>query len=281
MVLLQYMVYAFIISFGSGVCGALLGLGGGVLLVPLLVFLLDVPIHLASGASIVAVVATSSAAAATYVREELTNIRLGMFLELATTIGAISGAFLMSLTSEGVLQVVFGISLSYAAVIMFLQLRKGERSWVKMPNDRLSKMLALGGRYFDAARGEEITYGVSRTPLTFGVSYLAGVISGLLGIGGGGVKVPTMNVLSSVPMKVAVATSNFMIGVTAAASALVYIRNKYVNAFITAPVILGTLTGAYVGARLTKRVRGVVLKKFFIAVITLLAVSMILSGLGV
>jgi len=276
-----YMVFEFIISLGSGACGALLGLGGGVLLVPLLVFLLGVPIQFASGASIVAVVATSSVAASTYVREELTNMRLGMFLELATTLGAVSGAFLTAMTSESMLKTVFGISLLYAAAIMFLQQRRESRSWVQRPNDRLSEKLALGGRYYDAARDEEITYGVGRTPLTFGVSYVAGVVSGLLGIGGGGVKVPAMNVLSGVPMKVAVATSNFMIGVTAAASALVYIRHQYVDAFITAPVMLGTLIGAYIGSRLTRRIRGVVLKNFFIVVLSLLAARMILSGLGV
>lgn len=281
MILPLYIVLALILSFGSGVAGALLGLGGGVFLVPLLVFLLGVPIHLASGASIVAVVATSSAAAATYVKEEMTNMRLGMFLELATTLGAVSGAFLTSLVSEGVLQFVFGISLLYAAAMMYLQQRRVKRSWAQGSNDRLAELLALGGRYFDAARGDEITYGVDRTPLTFGASYLAGVVSGLLGIGGGGVKVPAMNVLGGVPMKAAVATSNFMIGVTAAASALVYIRKQYVDAFFTAPVVLGTLIGASVGAQLTNRVKGDVLKQLFIVVLTLLAVKMILSGLGV
>ena len=276
-----YMVYAFIIALGSGVFGALLGLGGGVLLVPLLVFLLGVPIHLASGASIIAVVATSSAATATYVKEGLTNIRLGMFLELATTIGAVSGAFLASLTSEWVLRVVFGISLLYATATMFLQQRRGERSRIRRRNDQLSEMLQLGGGYFDAALGVDVTYGVGRTPLTFAVSYLAGIVSGLLGIGGGGVKVPAMNLLSGVPMKAAVATSNFMVGVTAAASALVYMRNQCVDAFIAAPVVLGALIGAYAGARLTNRVRGAALKNLFIVVLTILAVRMILSGLGV
>jgi len=281
LILLAYIVYALIISFGSGALGALLGLGGGVLLVPLLVFLLGVPIHLASGASIVAVVATSSAAAATYVRNELTNMRLGMFLELATTLGAVSGAFLTSIVSENLLRVMFGVSLLYAAVTMFLQQRKGDGSWVPKPNDGPAEALRLGGRYFDETLGEEVVYGVSRTPFTFAVSYLAGVVSGLLGIGGGGIKVPAMNVLSSVPMKAAVATSNFMIGVTAAASALVYIRNQYCDAFVTAPVLLGTLIGASVGARLTNRVRGPLLKKFFIVVLCILGVRMILSGVGV
>jgi uncharacterized membrane protein YfcA len=122
---------------------------------------------------------------------------------------------------------------------------------------------------------------VSRTPLTFGISYVAGVLSGLLGIGGGGVKVPAMNAVSNVPMRAAAATSNFMIGVTAAASALVYVRNQYCDFFLTAPVVLGTLAGAYVGARFTNRVKGVVIKRLFIAVMIILGLSMIMSGVGI
>lgn len=275
-----FVLEALVISFGSGVLGALLGLGGGVIMVPLLIFLLGVPIHIAAGASIVAVVATSSAAAATYVREKLTNIRLGIFLELATTLGAVSGALLTSTIGEGILRVIFGLSLLYAAVTMLLQVRRKGRSWTQTPNDWLAEKLGLGGSYYDAARREEVSYGVSRTPLTFGISYVAGVLSGLLGIGGGGIKVPAMNAASNVPMKAALATSNFMIGVTAAASALVYVRNQYCDFFLTAPVVLGTLAGAYVGARFTNRVRGVFLKRLFIAVMTLLGVSMIMSGVG-
>lgn len=250
-------------------------------MVPLLVFLLNVPIHIAAGASIIAVVATSSAAAAAYVRDELTNMRLGMFLELATTLGAVTGAFLTSVTSESALKVVFGLSLLYAATTMYRQMRNTSRSWVLMQNDRIAETLHLDGSYYDAAREEQVTYGVGRTPFTFGISYLAGIISGLLGIGGGGVKVPAMNVVSGIPMKVAVATSNFMIGVTAAASALVYFRNGYCDAFITAPVVLGTLLGATTGARLTRKLRGVVLKKVFIVLLGVLAARMLLSGVGV
>jgi uncharacterized membrane protein YfcA len=274
-----YVFFALLISIGSGILGALLGLGGGVILVPLLIFLLDVPIKFASGASIVAVVATSSAAAATYVRDELTNIRLGMFLELATTLGAVSGAFIISLISENLLKIIFGVTLLYAALTMYMQQRRG-RQTLHRSNDRIAEALSLDGRYFDEALGEEVEYGVVRTPITFGVSYLAGVISGLLGIGGGGIKVPTMNVLGGVPMKVAVATSNFMIGVTASASALFYISNQYCDTFVTAPVILGTLIGASIGARLTNRLSSEVLKKFFVVVLCILAARMILSGVG-
>ncbi|MDH5200789.1 MAG: sulfite exporter TauE/SafE family protein [Candidatus Bathyarchaeota archaeon] len=268
-------------SLGSGLAGAMLGLGGGVFMVPLLVFLMGVPIKIAAGASILAVVATSSAAAATYIRDEITNMRLGMFLELATTVGAVTGAFVTASVSESALSIVFGLTLFYASAVMYQQMRKVGRSWVATQNDDLANRLHLEGQYYDKARSEWITYGVSKTPVTFGISYVAGVVSGLLGIGGGGIKVPAMNVVGGVPMKVAVATSNFMIGVTAAASALVYIRNGFCDAFVAGPVMLGTLLGAFTGARLTGRVRGVFLKKVFVVVLALIAARMILLGAGV
>ena len=280
MYLPPYVLYALIISFGSGILGAMLGLGGGIIIVPLLIFLLGIPIHVASGASIIAVVATSSAAAVTYVKEEMTNMRLGMFLELATTIGAVTGAFLTSIASEEALKIIFGFSLLYAAAMMYLQSRRTERSWVQQNNDTIAEKLSLNGSYYDAARGETIAYGVNHTPLTLSISYLAGIVSGLLGIGGGGIKVPTMNVVAGVPMKVAVATSNFMIGVTAAASALVYIRNGFCDAFVTTPVVLGTLFGAFIGARLVRHVKGMNLKRVFIVVLPILGLRMILSGVG-
>ena len=276
-----FTLQAFIISIATGVVGALLGLGGGVFIVPLLVFLLGVPLQIASGASILAVLATSIAAAAIYVKDDMTNMRLGFFLELATTFGALMGAFIAPFGGDQILMIVFGLTLVYAAGTMFNQIKKGGRSWVQAPNDGLAERLSLGGSYYDTARGETIEYGVSRTPAIFGISSVAGVISGLLGIGGGGIKVPAMNTVGNIPMKAAIATSNFMIGVTAAASALVYIRNQYIDAFIAAPVVLGTLIGASVGARFTNRVKGVALKKAFIVMLFIVAVRMILSGVGI
>jgi hypothetical protein len=275
------MIFTFLIAIGSGFLGALLGLGGGIIMVPLLIFLLDVPIHLAAGASIVAVVATSSVSASVYVRDKITNMRLGMFLELATTLGAVTGASFMAVTSESFLKTVFGLSLIYASIVMRIQMRKTDRSWVKKTDDWLAGKLRLGTSYFDEARSETIVYGVDRTPQTFGISYIAGILSGLLGIGGGGVKVPAMNVVSSIPMKAAVATSNFMIGVTAAASALIYIRNGYCDSFVTAPVVLGTIIGSYIGANVTRKISGMLLKRVFIVVLLILGLRMIASGTGI
>jgi uncharacterized membrane protein YfcA len=275
-----FLFTAFTIAILSGFLGALLGLGGGIIIVPLLIFILKIPIQIAAGASIVAVVATSSASASVYVRDEITNIRLGMFLELATTLGAISGAILAADFSENVLKVIFGLSLLYASFLMWHQLRKSDRSWEQKENDRIAEKLQLGDFYYDSARSETITYGVSRSIPTFLISYVAGILSGLLGIGGGGVKVPAMNIVSGVPMKAAVATSNFMIGVTASASALIYIRNGFCESFTTAPVVLGTLIGSYYGARYALMLRGVLLKKVFIVILLLIGIRMIISGGG-
>jgi len=273
-----FTLYALIIALGSGFLGALLGLGGGVIMVPLLIFLLDIPIHIAAGASIIAVVATSSAATSVYVKNEITNTRLGMFLELATTIGALSGASLMSVVSESFLQILLGASLLYAALVMLNKMRDAGTTWVNKPNDWLAKRLSLGGSYYDDAIGAQVEYGVHRTLPTFLISYIAGIISGLLGIGGGGIKVPAMNVISNIPMKVSVATSNFMIGVTASASALVYLRHGYCDFFITAPVVLGTLIGSNLGARATKQIRGPSLKLLFVLVLLVLGLRMVIFG---
>lgn len=275
-----FIISALIIALCSGFLGALLGLGGGVIMVPLLVFILDIPIHIAAGASIIAVVATSSVAASVYIRDEVTNLRLGMFLEIATTLGAITGASIMVGVSEALLQIIFALSLIYASFVMWFQIKQTGRSWVSKDNDWIADKLRLGASFYDSARGETVMYGVSRSFPTFIISYIAGIISGLLGIGGGGIKVPAMNVVSSIPMKAAVATSNFMIGVTAAASALVYIRNGFCDGFITAPVVLGTLIGSYIGAMAALRLRGVVLKKIFIIILLLLGIRMIISGVG-
>jgi uncharacterized membrane protein YfcA len=275
-----FIFIALIIALGSGFLGALLGLGGGVIMVPFLVFGLGVPIQIASGASIIAVVATSSISASVYVQDKITNMRLGMFLEMATTLGAVTGASLMVGVGENILEIILGASLLYAAFVMWHQLRNTSLSWIPKENDWLAQKLNLGTSYYDPASGQTIAYGVNRSLPTFIISYIAGIVSGLLGIGGGGMKVPAMNVISSVPMKAAVATSNFMIGVTAAASAIVYIRNGFCDGFVTAPVVLGTLTGSYLGASVALHVKGILLKKTFIVILLILGLRMLSLGMG-
>ena len=276
-----FTLQAFILSVVTGAVGALLGSGGGVFTVSFLVFLLGVPIQVASGTSILAVLAKSIASSAKYVKEDMTNIRLGFFLELATTLGALTGAIAVPFVNAKILSIVFGLTLFYTAGTMFKQIKKGGRSWVNAQNDGLAERLSLAGSYYDNAREESIEYSVSRTPETFGISYIAGIMSGLLGIGGGAIKVPTMNVIGNIPMKAAVATSNFMIGVTAATIALVYIRNQYCDVFIAAPVVLGSIIGASIGARFSTQVKGIALKKTFIVLLNIIAIRMILFGMGI
>lgn len=275
-----FIMTALLISLGSGFLGALLGLGGGVLMVPLLVFGLGIPIQIASGASIVAVVATSSISASVYVQDKITNMRLGMFLEMATTLGAVTGASLMMGIGENILEIILGASLLYATFVMWHQMKNSNLSWIPKENDWLANKLKLGTNYYDPALNRTITYGINRSIPTFILSYIAGIVSGLLGIGGGGMKVPAMNVISSVPMKAAIATSNFMIGVTAAASAIVYIRNGFCDGFVTAPVVLGTLVGSYIGASVALQVKGFILKKIFIIILLILGFRMMISGMG-
>ena len=266
-----------ILALLSGLLGSLLGLGGGVILVPLLVLLLHLPMHMASAASIMAVVATSTAATSNYVREGLTNLRLGVFLELSTTLGAISGALITTAIDEPLLRVILGLILIYAAATMFRRI--GE--WRPKVSDGLASRLRLDGCYYDKAEGIEIAYGVDKTPAVLILSYLAGVISGLLGIGGGGIKVPAMNLLGGVPMKAAVATSSFMIGITAAAAAILYMKYGYCNNLIAASVILGALLGASLGSRITPRIRGRSLKMLFSILLIVIGLRMILSGVGI
>lgn len=266
-----------ILALLSGLLGSLLGLGGGVILVPLLVLLLHLPMHTASAASILAVVATSTASTSNYVREGLTNLRLGVFLELSTTLGAISGALMTIAMGEPLLRVVLGLILIYAAIMMLRRI--GE--WKPKVSDGLASRLKLDGCYYDKAEGIEIAYGVDKTPAILVLSYLAGVISGLLGIGGGGIKVPAMNLLGGVPMKAAVATSSFMIGITAAAAAIIYMRYGYCNSIIASSVILGALIGASLGSRITPRVRSGSLKMLFSILLIIVGLRMILSGVGI
>lgn len=233
--------------------------------------------HTASAASILAVVATSTASTSNYVREGLTNLRLGVFLELSTTLGAISGALMTITMGESLLRVVLGLILIYAAIMMLRRI--GE--WRPKVSDGLASRLKLDGCYYDKAEGIEVAYGVDKTPVVLILSYLAGVISGLLGIGGGGIKVPAMNLLGGVPMKAAVATSSFMIGITAAAAAIIYMRYGYCNNIIASSVILGALIGASLGSRITPRIRGGSLKTLFSILLMVVGLRMILSGVGI
>lgn len=266
----------FLVSIIAGFIGALFGLGGGVLIIPFLTLVEGVPVPLAVGASIVSVVATSSSSAATYVQDHLTNLRLGMFLEIGTVAGAITGAFVAVFLPASVLFVLFGLILLYATIIMVRA--RGIDFPADVKSDTTSRILSLGGQYEDHSLNRVVKYEVTRTPLTVFIGYFAGIVSGLLGVGGGIINVPTMNLVSKVPVKVASATSNFMIGVTAAASASVYLLRGDVNPLLAAPLIVGVAGGALLGTRVLKVTPPTRVKVAFGILLAAMSLLMILKG---
>ena len=266
----------FLVSIVAGFVGALFGLGGGVLIIPFLTLVEGVPVPLAVGASIVSVVATSSASAATYVQDHLTNLRLGMFLEIGTVAGAITGAFVSVFLSASALFILFGIILLYATTVMIRA--RGIDFPANVRPDKTSRILALGSQYEDHSLNRVVKYEVTRTPLTVFIGFFAGIVSGLLGVGGGIINVPTMNLVSKIPVKVASATSNFIIGVTAAASASVYLLRGDVHPLLAAPLIIGVAGGALLGTKVLKVTPPTRVKVAFGILLAAISLLMILKG---
>ena len=265
-----------LVSVLAGFVGALFGLGGGVLIIPFLTLVEGVPVPLAVGASLVSVVATSSSSAATYVRDHLTNIRVGMFLEIGAVAGAITGASVAGYLPSSVLFILFGLLLLYTTTVM-IRARKIDFPIGVIP-DRTAKTLSLGSEYLEQSRNTVVKYEVTRTPLTLFITYFAGIVSALLGVGGGIINVPTLNLISKVPVKVASATSNFMIGVTAAASSTLYLFRGDVNPLLTAPLIIGVAGGAILGTRVLKSTPPTRVKVAFGVLLAAISVLMILKG---
>ncbi len=278
MAAILFLIETFIVSMGAGVFGALLGLGGGVILVPMLTLLLGIDIHYAIGASIVSVIATSSGAAAAYLRDGVTNIRVAMFLEIGTTLGAICGAFIAGFVGGAGLFVIFSLVLLYSAYAMFR--RRDAELPVGVEMGPLANFLHLGSSYYDPALNQQVNYNVRGARYGLPLMFIAGTVSGLLGIGSGVLKVPAMDLAMKLPMKVSTATSNFMIGVTAAASAGVYFMRGDINPFIAAPVAMGVLIGAMFGTRIMMRLRSTWLRHIFIGVMIFIALQMLVKGLG-
>jgi uncharacterized membrane protein YfcA len=278
---IMFFLIVLLASLLAGALGSLLGLGGGVIIVPILTLALGVPPLFAIGASIVSVIATSSGAASTYVKDRITNLRIGMFLELATTTGAITGAVLtLSLVKanlENVIYVIFGVVLLLSVLPLIRQL--GEELPGEVHPDFISRRLELNGEYYDAALNQQVRYQATRSPIALCIMYVAGLISGLLGIGSGVLKVVALDVGMKLPMKVSSTTSNFMIGVTAAASTGIFYLSGYINPFIASPVTLGVVVGSTVGTRALSRTRNASIRKIFIPIILILAVEMLLHGI--
>jgi uncharacterized membrane protein YfcA len=275
---LAILLFIFAGSIAAGLLGSLLGLGGGVLIIPLLTLVFRLPIQYAIGASIVSVIATSSGAAAAYVRDHITNMRVGMFLEIATTTGAICGAFIAGLVSSTLLFVIFGIVLLLSVVPLVFKLSEELPQHVK--SDRMARVLSLSSTYPDARLGV-VAYEATNTPWGFGMMYVAGLVSGLLGVGSGTFKVLAMDTFMRLPMKVSTTTSNFMIGVTAAASAGIYFARGDVLPLVSAPVALGVVLGALIGARVMTKLSNRGLRLIFLPIIVIISVQMVLRGFGI
>jgi uncharacterized membrane protein YfcA len=273
---MSVIVFTVILLFGSyfaGLLGSLTGLGGGFVIIPLLTLLLHVDIHYAIGASLVSVIATSSGSAAAYVKEGITNIRLGMFLEIATTAGAFTGAIIAIYIPAHFIAILFGVILMLSA-IMSLRERAEQ---ITTQKTFLAKTLKLNGNY--PVNGELVEYGVSNVAGGFFMMLFAGVISGLLGIGSGALKVLAMDGVMRIPFKVSTTTSNFMIGVTAAASAVIYLQRGYIHPALAMPVVIGVLFGAMSGSKILVNTKSSAwLRWVFAIVVTVLAVQMIYHG---
>jgi uncharacterized membrane protein YfcA len=271
------LLFTTLVALGSllaGFLGALTGLGGGVVIVPMLALLFHVDIRYAIGASLVSVIATSSGAAAAYVREGYSNIRIGMFLETATTLGAIVGAFAALHVSGNAIAIVFGLVLLYSA---FLSGRHREAKDEIVRASPLADRLRLNGAY-PTSEGLD-HYNVTGVTPGYSLMFGAGVLSGLLGIGSGAVKVLAMDQAMKIPFKVSTTTSNFMIGVTAAASAGLYLSRGYIAPGLAMPVMLGVLAGSLIGARVLVKAQVKVLRYLFAAAIVALGVEMIYNGI--
>jgi uncharacterized membrane protein YfcA len=260
-------------AVAAGLLGSLTGLGGGIIIVPLLTLVFGVDIRYAVGASLISVIATSSGSASAYVREGYSNIRIGMVLEIATTLGALLGAFLAGYISTSAIAIIFGLVLIYSA---YLSIKPRAEHAPASDSSTLAKRLRMPSTY---PVGEEmVNYGVSNVAGGFGLMGIAGVLSGLLGIGSGAVKVLAMDHVMRLPFKVSTTTSNFMIGVTAAASAGIYLNRGYIDPVLAMPVVLGVLGGSLVGAKILGRSKPRSLRILFSIVIFVLAIEMLYNG---
>lgn len=271
--ILEFSLLVWVGSLTAGFLGALTGLGGGVVIVPLLVSVFGVDIRYAVGASLVSVIATSLGAASTYIKQGYTNLRLGMFLEVATTIGALIGAMIATFISVKALSIVLAVVLLYSA---FLSQQPKDNLESESP-DFLGNYLQLN-RTYPTPEGV-MSYQVHSVPGGFSVMLVAGVLSGLLGIGSGAFKVLAMDQIMRIPFKVSTTTSNFMIGVTAAASAGVYLARGYIDPGLSMPVMLGVLPGAFLGAQVLVGAKTQTLRIIFSLVLVVMAFKMVYNSL--
>ena len=273
MTILVFTIILLLAAYCAGLLGSLTGLGGGVVIIPVLTLGFGVDFHYAIGAALVASIATSSGSGSAYVKEGITNIRLGMFLEIATTIGAVVGAIVAVWLNNSAIAIIYGCVLVLTAAMQ--QRRKSDHDGVK--GSEMARRLKLFGTW-PQKDGSMKHYELRHVGGGFSVMLIAGVLSGILGIGSGVLKVIAMDGIMKVPFKVSTTTSNFMMGVTACASAVVYIQRGNIVPGIACPVLIGVLFGALTGARLLKKLDVRLLRQIFCVAILLVAINMIYQG---
>lgn len=278
MAVAETLLILLLVSILIGAIGSLLGIGGGVFLIPIMTLGLGIDIKVAAATSLVTIIVTSSTSAPKYLQQGIVNVGLGMFLEVFTVTGAIIGAVAVAYLSQSLVEAIFGIVLIYAAAYMLMGVEQGRE--VHPPAEPGTSMLRFNGRFRDESTGETREYGVKGLPKGAAAGFVAGNLSGLIGVGGGIVKVPAMHIWMGVPMKPAAATSNFMIGVTAVASALVYLANGYVAPMITAAAAIGIFIGAMAGSRTMSKITGKSLRAIFSVTILVISVIMFLRAGG-
>lgn len=278
--ILQFML----IAVFAGFLGSLVGLGGGIIITPALTILFGFDIKYAIGASIVAVIATSSGSAIAFVKDHVSNMRVGMLLEVFTTAGGVVGALMAGVFSSKLLYIFFSLILlnSFYGMLkktgLITKLKKEEE---KVENDKYADKYKLNSTYYDKATGETVKYNVTNVPQGSLVMFGAGFASGLLGIGSGAFKVVALDTYMKLPIKVSTATSNFMMGVTATASALIYFFNGTINPAVAAPIALGTLIGSRTGAKVMQRLDAKYIRYIFLPILLFTIINMFLKGLGV
>ena len=278
--ILQFML----IAVFAGFLGSLVGLGGGIIITPALTILFGFDIKYAIGASIVAVIATSSGSAIAFVKDHVSNMRVGMLLEVFTTAGGVVGALMAGVFSSKLLYIFFSLILLNSFYGMLKKtglITKVKKEEEIVENDKYAEKYKLNSSYYDKAINKTIDYNVTNVPQGSLVMFGAGFASGLLGIGSGAFKVVALDTYMKLPIKVSTATSNFMMGVTATASALIYFFNGTINPAVAAPIALGTLIGSRTGAKVMQRLDAKYIRYIFLPILLFTIINMLLKGLGV
>ena len=273
------LILLILVAIIAGLIGSVFGVGGGIILVPLLVFIFNIPIRVAAGISIVSIIATSLMGSSVYLKNEITNVKIGAILQAAMSTGSIIGALISVYTSEEIISLAFSFMLFYASYMMIRSAQSSDKEL--NTSEGIASKLKLDGTFLDKSEGRIVNYGVKNLVQGFFISILGGMIAGMLGVGGGLINVPVISMLMGAPIQVAIATSNFIIGITAVSGSIVYFIRGLVNPLIVAPVVIGIVMGAFIGANYMPKIRNITLKRLFSLYLIYTAVRLILRSLGI